>query len=311
MEIAINGNVTINNEVSSTNSQVQDVTQTAEQRQPIDRTNEVLISNDTSFSELIRILYTRPETKAAAIAEAEEKKREEEEAHLRQVLGEDYDLVVGAKDNQKENDLQKAKRRPGAVMLRNYEPRVAMMEIGTESVCEVYSNGYAVYDNGDRKTVVWVPGCSSYTYYFNALRENEKLFLQQQDCINEDDLGMLPWYHAVMLHGEDQIWSNMAHPKSVGTISDKDLFDFDIKPAYHWCSGAHFENPENAYIRKEEEEERRRALTDRQRKAYDLYYGEGYRQEEIAEILGINQKTVSRLLSKGRKNIKKNYGEGA
>ena len=277
--ITINGNVTINTSCNST-----------EESQPIDRTNEVLIDNSTSFAELMGILSSRPEANAAAEYEAEEKAKENEEKRLRRKYGEDYADVVG-KD--RAAALEKYGRRPGPVQLRTYIPMIARIKIGPDGVCEVFSNGYAIYDNGNRKTVVWVPDCGSTTYYFGALKDKEKEYLKQKDEVGEDILGPAPWYNAVLIAGEDSIQYNMDHPKSKGTASDsEDPEEWEKKGNYRWACGAHFESPEEAYLKKEAAEERRKALTEKQKEAYDLYYEKGYTMEEIGNALGISQKAV-------------------
>ena len=282
MEITINGNVTINQ-----NSQGQQ-----EERKPLDRTNEVLISNDTSFSDLIRILRGRPEALAASRIEAEEKEREAEEERKRKAFGDDYDLMSDGQD------LEKADRRPGAAQLRLFEPMVAKIEFISGGFCEVFTNGYAVYDNGNRKCVVWVPDCGSATYYFGPLKEKEKEYLDQKKELSEDDLGPLPWYHALMIAGEDRIEYNMEHPKSKGSASDtENPEEWESKANYRWSCGAHFDSPEEAYLKKEAAEERRKALTEKQREAYVMYYEQGYTQEEIANILGIAQQSVQDRLN--------------
>ena len=291
--ITINGNVTI--KTGSAN---------AGERQPIDRTNEVLIDNNTSFAELINILSSRPEANAAAEYEAEEKTREEEEKRLRRRYGEDYEYVVG-KDGAAA--LEKASRRPGPVQLRTYIPMIARIKIGPDGVCEVFSNGYAIYDNGNRKTVVWVPDCGSTTYYFGALKDKEKEYLKQKDEVGEDILGPAPWYNAVLIAGEDSIQYNMDHPKSKGTASDsEDPEEWEKKGNYRWACGAHFESPEEAYLKKEAAEERRRALTEKQREAYVMYYEENLTEEEIAEKLGISVPAVCYRLRDVRSRFEKN-----
>ena len=293
MEITINGNVTINQ-----NSQAQQ-----EERQPIDRTNEVLISNDTSFSDLIRILRGRPEALAAFRIEVEEKEREAEEERKRKAFGDDYDLMSDGQG------LEKADRRPGAVQLRLYEPMVARVEFPSGGFCEVFTNGYAVYDNGNRKCVVWAPDCGSATYYFGPLKDKEKEYLDQKKELSEDDLGPLPWYHALMIAGEDRIEYNMEHPKSKGSASDtENPEEWESKANYRWSCGAHFDSPEEAYLKKEAAEERRKALTDRQREVYVMYYEQGYTQEEIASIIGIRQQNVSKYLGTSINKIRKLEG---
>lgn len=268
--------------------------------------NENLISNDTTFGELLTILRTRPEAAEASKTEQAEKKREEDMARLCALLGEDFESAATHDDAVEDSPLVKEKRRPGAVQLRTSVPRIARIQIGADSLCEVFSNGYAVYDNGDRKTVLWVPDCGTYTYYFGQLRDNEKQYLKEKEVLDMEVLGALPWYNVLVLFGETQIENNLDHPKSKGTSSDAEVpEEWEVKPAYRWICGAHFDSPEEAFIKKEEAEERRRALTDKQRRIYELYYEEGYTQEEIAQLLNIGQNAVHYHLKSIGKRLQK------
>lgn len=271
---------------------------------PIDRSNEKLIDNATTFNALLRILASNPEVLANAEAEAEEREAEEKEARLRKTYGDDYDLVFDKKKaNEKLNsmtgkstDKNKANngakntatksRRPGAIQLRTYVPRVAMIKIGENGICEVFNNGYAVYDNGDRKTVIWVPDCGSAKYYF----------VTGTDEITKDEMGEFPWFNAVLIAGEDSIQYNMEHPKTQASTSDSDIDD--VKPAASWAGATRFPNPEEAYLRKEAAEERKKALTEKQRKTYEMYYEQGYTQREIADEMGIAFQNVAKMLKR-------------
>ena len=64
---------------------------------------------------------------------------------------------------------------------------IARIKIGPDGVCEVYSNGYAIYDNGNRKTVVWVPDCGNATYYFGALKDKEKEVVDLDGMISAEE----------------------------------------------------------------------------------------------------------------------------
>jgi len=228
---------------------------TATQTQPIDRSNEALIDPETSFDELLRILMSKPEMESAKNLEREVQKREGVEARLRAEFGKDYGAVVEGVP--KGQSLKKAKRRPGAIQLRAEVSRIAVKQIGDDGLCEVFVNGYAVYDNGDRKTVLWVPDCGSATYHFTKLRDNEKQYQVEKDTVGQDVFGPAPWYIAVTVAGENNIERNLDHPKSAGTMSDTGVEeDYEVKPAHRWIGGAHFDNPEEAYIKKEEHEER-------------------------------------------------------
>lgn len=177
MEIKINGTLRIEENCAAPT----DKGNTQETQTPIDHSKDVLLDNATTFNELLRVLARNPEVAITGQLEAEQQEQEKREARLREVLGEDYAWVV--EKNEIESDAeagemkvekQKPKRRPGARQLRQGYPRVAMIEIGKNARVEVFNNGYAIYDNGNRRVVLWAPDCGSAVYYFTGLRDNEK-----------------------------------------------------------------------------------------------------------------------------------------
>lgn len=252
----------------------------------IDRSDEQLISNETTFNDLIQILSANPDVAANAEVEKEERAAEQREVEMREKFGDDYDLVF---DIKKEN--QGKPRRPGAIQLRAVIPHVAVIEC-QKARLEVFTNGYAIYDNGNRKVVMWVLDCGPVTYYFTGLRDNEKEYLSQKEEISMDILGDLPWYHALMISGENRIEYNMDHPKSKGNTSDFDMEEAWVIPASHWVGSYHFDTPEEAYLKKEAAEERWKALTEKQREVYTLRYEFGMSEEEIAGVCNIARRTA-------------------
>ena len=308
MEIKINGTIRIeeNCEAPADNRNTQEITT------PIDHSKDVLLDNATTFNELLRALARNPEVAITGQLEAEEQEREKREAKLREALGEDYAWVV--EKNEIESDAeagemkvekQKPKRRPGARQLREGYPRVAMIEIGKNARVEVFNNGYAIYDNGNRRVVLWTPDCGSAVYYFTGLRDNEKEYLSQKEEIGMDVLGDLPWYHALMIAGENRIEYNMDHPKSKGNTSDYDLEEAEVVHASHWAGACRFDTPEEAYLKKEAEEERKKALTEKQREVYVMRYEMGMTLEEIAERVELNFNTVYSHIKGIRKKLGK------
>lgn len=337
MEIIINGNATINTTEVNTatdadrnleNKDVQDTLAefSKEPRQPIDRTNEVLIDNKTSYNDLLKILSKHTDAVTAANEEMAGRALAKKEAKLRRIYGEDYDRLVSEEEKEK---FRRAKHRPGAKQLRAYEPRIAKMEIGSDAVCEVFSNGYAIYDNGDRKTVLWVPGCGNTTYFFTLLKDSEKkpwtekdengleheVRMMETSCIGEDVLGPSAWYHALRIAGENSIEKNLEHPISKGTRSDfNDLMEWELEEKNFWSCGSHFESPEDAYIKKEEREEKQMKvrkgvseLKDTQREAIELCYFNGLTQQETAEKLGKSQSAVSQRLKTGKTALEEKF----
>ena len=299
MEIKINGTIRIEENCAAP----ADNGNTQETPTPIDHSKDVLLDNATTFNELLRVLARNPEVSIAGQMEAEQQEQEKREAKLREALGEDYAWVVeknevgsDAEAGEMKVEKQKPKRRPGARQLRQGYPRVAMIEVGKNARVEVFNNGYAIYDNGNRRVVLWVPDCGSATYYFTGLRDNEKEYLSQSEEIGLDILGELPWYQALMIAGENRIEYNMDHPKSKGNTSDFDMDEDDVVPATHWVGAYHFESPEEAYLKKEAAEERRKALSEKQFEAYVMYYEYEMPQRVIAGELGISHKAVGARL---------------
>ena len=267
----------------------------------IDRSNEKLIDNTTSFNDLLRILATNPEVLVNAKAEAEEREAQEKEEKLRKTYGADYDLVFDKSAKERANSMvgNNKSRRPGAIQLRTNVPRVAMIKIGENGICEVFSNGYAVYDNGNRKVVIWVPDCGTAKYYFAT----------ETDEITPEVMGEFPWFNAVLIAGEDRIQYNMDHPKSKGNTSDYDMEDVNIAPAARWIGGSRFDNPETAYLKKEAAEERRNLLTDRQREVYEMYFEQGKTTRQIAGELNIQFPAVSKMVARIKNRIAENVTE--
>ena len=295
MEINVNGNVTINVETEKVNTEqgnnpgLEVVKECAFQLTP-----------EATLNELLEVLASNPEVLASAVNEAADKADEENAVRLHELYGDDYMQLVDRRDH-----LHIRKRRPGAIRLRRTGSRIAKRDLGSEGMCEVFSNGYAIYDNGDRRTVLWVPDCTKRTYFFGKLNDNQKDYLRETDEVGEDVLGVCPWYMALILAGEHCIEANMAHPKSVGVASIFDQAECDVEKAYRWVGGTRFENPEEAYLRKEAAEERRKALTDKQWEVYVMRYEEGLSEYEIAEKLSITQKTIHCRLEGVRKKAKK------
>lgn len=295
MEINVNGNVTINveaekvNTEQSSNPDIEVVKECAFQLDP-----------EATLNELLEVLGSNPEVLASAANEAADKADEENAVRLHELYGDDYMQLVDRRDH-----LHIRKRRPGAIRLRRTGSRIAKRDLGSEGMCEVFSNGYAIYDNGDRRTVLWVPDCTKRTYFFGKLNDNQKEYLRETEEIGEDVLGVCPWYMALILAGEHCIEANMAHAKSVGVASIFDQAECDVEKAYRWVGASHFDTPEVAYLKKEAAEARKKALTDKQWEVYVMRYEMGMSQEEIARKLGITPKSVQNRTEGAMKKIKK------
>lgn len=189
----------------------------------------------------------------------------------------------------------------------------------TEAIL-IYACGYAVYENESGKTVMWVPGCTSFTYYFGKLTEAERKYMNQTDALPEGMLEEMPWDLALTLIGDHRIEANRMNSavgSRKGTIDldtflygDKDgdaeeMRERSYRKDYEWREDQVGEDPETIYIRKESREEALASMTARQREVFVLYYNQGYKQKEIADMLGIAQQRVSKHLDKALVKMKK------
>lgn len=181
--------------------------------------------------------------------------------------------------------------------------------------CTLYETGYVLYENGyGRHSVLWLPYCVNFTYYFNKLRDTEKEYLKETDDVPNETLVSSPWITTVSLFGEERITQHMN--RGLGNTdaaekTDAESDKSDDEPEFEDHEGKFFVwddetlgvDPLDAVIRRETRDQMLAAMTDKQREVFVLYYKFGMSQREIAEYLGINQKAVSDRLKYAAKKI--------
>ena len=182
--------------------------------------------------------------------------------------------------------------------------------------CTVYSNGFAVYDNGSGRTVLWLPDCTSFTYVFAKPKASEKGMMPYKEEIPDEMLESLSWFTAVTLIGDHRVENNLMNRKSSRKgAKDYDTDDYgdkcgeaveeEYRDEFFWNEGRFGENPLDALIRKERNAAMLAVMTDKQREVFLLYYKEGYTQQQIADMLGVDQTSVRDRLDGVLKKIKK------
>jgi RNA polymerase sigma factor (sigma-70 family) len=212
-------------------------------------------------------------------------------------------------------EVKKAEKTPTPKKLAESGSTVIAEETG----CLAYSCGYAVYDNGSGRTVMWLPDCVSFTYYFDEATDAEKGIIPNKDTLPDGLLEMLPWVMAVTLIGEHRIEANSMN--RTGSRSGTKDYDSDdngdkdgdaeaalektYEKAYVWREDRIGESPETIFIRKETRREMLESMTDKQREVFTLYYYDGLKQREIAERLGISRDSVNDRLECALKKVKK------
>lgn len=204
-------------------------------------------------------------------------------------------------------DVSKAEKTPTSKALRE----TAGDPIAKSDGILVYANGYAVYDNGTGRTVVWVPACSAFTYRFDPMKDSEKGDeIKETIDLPEGFLESQPWEIALTLIGDHRVEQNSMNRRQGGRKGTKDYDAEDAveqsyKNEYTWCEDRVGENPETIYIRKETRREMLESMTEKQREVFVLYYHDGYKQKEIADMLGISRDSVNDRLEGALKKIRK------
>ncbi len=209
-------------------------------------------------------------------------------------------------------DLTPGQRKKGKTPTRVNLIATGGEPIAERSGCKVFSNGYALYDNGlGRHTVLWLPYCTAFTYYFNKLRDSEKSYLNEYKDLPDGFLENTKWTAAVALFGEERITQNMlkgfgnADPvedftgmedSEEPTIEDYPNPRTDVRD-FTWdeAIGA---DPFDILRRKENRRELLRRMSLKQREAFILSHRYGYTQREIGRILKINHRAVGFRLEK-------------
>ena len=187
----------------------------------------------------------------------------------------------------------------------------------------VYSNGYGVYDNGSGRTVVWIPSCVSFTYYFDKMKESEKGGeIKEHIDLPEGFLESQPWVLALTLVGDHRVEQNSMNRRQGGRKGTKDYNaddngdkDGDAEEAvedsyeneYTWREDRIGEDPETIYIRKETRREMLESMTEKQRQVFILSYYYGYKQQEIADMMNCAISTVNQHLQYAVENARKKY----
>ncbi len=193
--------------------------------------------------------------------------------------------------------------------------RITAVPVAKMLDCIVYDNGFAYYNNGSRHSVLWLPYCVNFTYYFTPLRDAEKNTLSETFPLPEGLLESTAWPVVVTLIAEHRIEHHMDTNAGIGHEEVKEIPEEEEEPniegrdnrcyEFMWHEEPINVNPLDAVIRRETREEILNDLPEKQREAFILYHKYEYTQREIAVMLGISQKAVDYRLSNAYERIKK------
>ena len=163
----------------------------------------------------------------------------------------------------------------------------------------VFDCGYVLAQHFGRWTIFPVNDCGGYEY--EVADENPVKGKVQTDFDEEYFLD-LPWTIRITLTAEDRLEHN-AEIRNDNLIRKRPDYIRD----YGWLQG-YTPSFEYELAMKWEREEVMNMLTEKQREVMELTL-EGYTQDEIGIILGINRNTVANRIFDARKKISKHFGK--
>ena len=190
--------------------------------------------------------------------------------------------------------------------------------VATEERCKVYGNGWAVYENETGRTVVWLPDCINFTYYFDKPSYKRESCVSDHETLPDGFLASQSWPIAVTLIGDHHIEKNSMNRTASrkGSKANIDVYyDYEITEeftsnpvmeAYFSKLGSETENPEITYIRKEATREMLEKMTEKQRRVF-LLYRYGFTEKEIAKKMHMTHQNVSVYLKRAIRVAKRNF----
>lgn len=204
--------------------------------------------------------------------------------------------------------------------------RVKLISMGGEPLsqmygCTLYNNGFALYENCiGRHSVIWLPYCVNFTYYFNKLRDAEKDYLKENANVPDEILMESSWTTVVALFGEERITQSMnrgfgnadlpAESDSEDEVVENEPEDEDMEGKnFIWNDETFGVDPLDAVIRKETREEMLEAMTDKQREVFVFCFKFGWTQKYIAEFLGITPAAVCLRLNAAKRVARKYFNK--
>lgn len=175
-------------------------------------------------------------------------------------------------------------------------------QLNEENSVTIYSNGYVVYQAGDRATVFPLHACKDYEY--KTVEETRVIpFSQFADQ---------PWQVRVLMEGRDRLVHNGKNRKEGRTVS---IDAYDSEARWEGLSDREWFDPLRILEEQEEREEEigllncyLAKLTSRQREVLMLCVVNGKTHEEAARMLGTSRQAITDSLKKSLVRLRKLYG---
>lgn len=193
-------------------------------------------------------------------------------------------------------DAVTEKKLPGYQQLMAQNPVAVAQANVNGATLTAYQNGYAVYEMDGARSVMAVDRCGDYRYDFND---------GTYQVVPAEVFEEAEWSLRLIMEGERRMENNRNK-----TCHDNEKVSLSCDGT-DWCEAAmvDFMEADNAQMLADEELRRLYAamgrLTERQSEVIQLYFYKGMTQQEIADELGIGQRTVSHTLEGALKKLKK------
>ena len=199
-------------------------------------------------------------------------------------------------------EAAKVKRVPSVVKLAEEGVPALADQLDEDTSVVIYTNGYVVYQCGNRTTVFPIQVCRDYEY--TTVMEKQRIpFTEFADQ---------PWQVRVFMEGKDRLVHNQNNRKEGRTVS---VNAYDSEVRWEALSDRGLYDP----LRMMEEQDEKREeieqlykylerLTDRQREILILCVVKGKTHEEAARMLGTSRQAITDSLKKSLARLRKLYG---
>lgn len=160
-----------------------------------------------------------------------------------------------------------------------------------------YRNGFALAVSNRRYTVVRIDECGDYVYTHPDSTLDAPEYIRPQ-LIEEVEFLDKPWPIRIMLTVDDQFQENEDSRERKWLSKHPEIPDDK-----NWMCGGTY-SFEDEVIDRIDRERMLEKLTEKQREVFDLYYGQGYTMQEIADRLGLHISSVNNRLECAIKKIR-------
>ena len=199
-------------------------------------------------------------------------------------------------------EAAKVKRVPSVVKLAEEGIPALADQLDEDTSVVIYTNGYVVYQCGNRTTVFLLHVCRDYEY--TTVMEKQRIPFEK--------FADQSWQVRVFMEGKDRLVHNQNNRKEGRTVS---VNAYDSEVRWEALSDRGLYDP----LRMMEEQDEKREeieqlykylerLTDRQREILILCVVNGKTHEEAARMLGTSRQAITDSLKKSLIRLRKLYG---